>query len=296
MIVLGRAAQVRWEDVPDWAYVGLIPLFTLASYYFVETPGRRRVRILPPVLAGACAVGVLAGSLICFQPSPDLSRFAPTVWMGDAYNVSANATIPESLREGITQPERDPDTRTDILQGGIIKRYGGERVDVLVLGNSHALMWAPVIDEICRELHWTVSFYAAIGVPPFPEIPARRQAYAGSSVFSPEEWFLFDSNRINLIKQWKPRLVIVASKWNSFLPERGRASVFLEQSRGTSVLLIGDPPELARGDIKAPTFLSMTSSTTVKAGSLQDLRDSSAWLRSLSDRFEVQLAKECVGG
>jgi len=216
--------------------------------------------------------------------------------MGETYSVApGEIAIVEpwkTLFEGITIPVRDVKYNNAYSQGGIVKRYGGENVDILLLGNSHALMWAPVIDEICQECHYTVLFYAVDAVYPFPSIPPKRNA---PGAFSPEEWVIFESNRVSLIEQRHPRLVIVAGCWAHYTLDY-RVSEFLaavsninrrgNSGRRSEVLFIEDPPQLGLGGINAPQFCSTTSSTTIKAQELSAQRMAATMLRSLSQGFE----------
>src|SRR5215469_9261444 len=99
------------------------------------------------------------------------------------------------------------------------------RGDVLVLGNSHALMWAATIDQICSESKLTVIFYAADAVPPIPEIPARKEAQIN---FSPEQWFRFDSQRTALIESYHPRLVVISTRWGIMNLDMDKVLGFLD--------------------------------------------------------------------
>ena len=285
--MLGRAIQARWENVPDSVCWLLIPVLTLAAFYLVERPGRRCKKILPPVVGGVCAVVVVSIGLVLSKPVYDLSRFAPTVWMGGAYDVSprqVESVFLKNRMDGIVQPRRDPREANAYTRGGMIRRYGGDRVDVVLLGNSHALMWAPVIDDICQESHLTVSFNAADGSPPFPSIvPSRRPA----ANFTADEWFTFDSARIQFIREWRPRLVIVAHRWCGVSNVDRDLLNLLDITRQLNcrVLLIADPPELAMGEINAPKFLSTTDSTTVKVHRLKELQKSTAILKSLTELY-----------
>ena len=286
VIVLGRAVQVRW-DFPDYIYMALIPLFAITAYYWVEVPGRRLVNILPPVSIGVGIVTLVSAGFIFFKPTFNLSQYAPTVWVGNAYDVAPDLTQQESIKarmEGITQINRDPQYANAYERNGIIKRYGSERIDVLVLGNSHALMWAPVLDEICQESKLSVLFYIADGVPPFPSIPAQKKSV---TVFSPEQWFVFDSNRIKFIKELRPRLVIIASRWSAYtLTDDAKNFVAEVCNQNGKVLFIEDPPELITGDINTPKFVAATHATTIKAHYLKELQDSTAQLQSLSDTYK----------
>lgn len=291
IIVVGRAAQVRWETVPFWPFIVLIPILAVASYNFVESPGRRLGNPLPLVVPTVILVAFLSIGLILVKPAHDLSAFAPTVWMGDIYDSAPRRIRLEGREkarlEGITRTERDARYANAYSEGGILKRYGSEKVDVLVLGDSHALMWAPVIDDICRELKLSVLFYAADGTDPFPDIPAQKKA---RGALSSEEMLVFDSNRLKLITNNPPRLVIVASRLRYFTADESydKVSRFLEAicAQGSEALFIEDPPELAIGSINAPLFLATTSSTTIKAYALRDSENPASMLLSLSDSFK----------
>lgn len=291
VLVLGRAVRVRWENIPAWPWLLLLPVLAVAAYYTVELPGRHLRHPLPFVVPGACAVIALAACL-ALMPGYNTSKFAPTVWIGDTYSVvPSQSPLSETLLDGITIPVRDAKNTNAYSQGGIVKRYGGENVDVLLLGNSHALMWAPVIDEICQAQHFTVLFYAAGGVYPFPSIPPKRKIQPG---FSYQEWFVFESNRMSLIRERHPRLVIIAGRWSQdavdyrvsrFLEEVSNINRLGQAGQRSEVLFIEDPPELALGGLNAPQFCSTTPATTVKVQPFSSEQLSASALRSFSQRY-----------
>lgn len=295
VIVLANAARVRWEGIPAWTCLLLIPVLAVAAYYAVELPARHLRNPLPYVIPGAGAVLALSACVALTKTTYNTAKFAPTVWMGETYSVTPGEIVTtgpwKGLLDGITKPARDVKYTNAYARGGILQRYGGGNVDVLLLGNSHALMWAPVIDEICREGRYTVLFYAAEAVDPFPSLPPRRSALGA---FSPEEWMIFDSNRMSLIRDRHPRLVIIASRWDTY-PLGSQLTRFLEavsdmnRSRNATspseVLFIEDPVELALDGMNAPQFCSTTSSTTIKPRGLSDQRGVASTLRSLLQGF-----------
>ena len=59
-------------------------------------------------------------------------------------------------REGITAPGPQVMNENAYATGGLIRQYGGERPRVVVLGDSHALMWGAVFDDVFRELDLTL--------------------------------------------------------------------------------------------------------------------------------------------
>ena len=149
-------------------------------------------------------------------------------------------------------------------------------------------MWAPVIDEICRESQIrTVQFFAADAVDPCAQAPSTWHA---EGAFSRKEFIDFDSNRARLINENKPRLVIVASRWEySALNNITRDMVigFLKElpGRNPEVLFIEDPPELAIGSINTPQFAATFSSVTIKTEATPDAEKCYSMLNSLKKEF-----------
>jgi len=296
VIVLANAARVRWEGIPAWTGLPLIPVLAVAAYYTVERPGRRLRHPLSYVLPGAGAVVALCACLAFTKTTYNTSKFAPTVWIGDTFSVAPDKTPApgprQGLMDGITIPPRDVKYTHAWSEGGILKQYGGGQVDVLLLGDSHALMWAPVIDAICQECRLTVLFYAAGGVEPLPSIPPKRHAVEG---FSPEEWMRFDSNRMSLIRDRHPRLIIIAGHWRA-LPLGNQCATFLEAvsnlnrsgnaASRSDLLFIEDPVELALDGLNAPQFCATTSSTTIKPWALSDQQAAALALRALLRGFD----------
>jgi hypothetical protein len=296
VIVLTNAARVRWEGIPAWTCPLLIPVLAMAAYYTVERPARRLRNPLPYVLPGAGAVVALCACLVFTKTTYNTSRFAPTVWSGDTFSAAPykNPTTGprQGLMDGITIPARDVKYTNAWSDGGILKQYGNGNVDILLLGDSHALMWAPVIDEICQECRYTVLYYAAGAADPLPSIPPARHAVKG---FTPEEWMIFDSNRMSLIRDRHPRLIIIAGHWRTF-PSGNQCTRFLEAvsnmnrsghaAPGSEVLFIEDAVELALDGVNAPQFCATTSATTIKPRALSDQQAVASTVRALCQGFD----------
>jgi len=296
VIVLTNAARVRWEGIPAWTSLALIPVLAAAAYYAVERPGRRLANPLPMVVPAAGAVAALCACLAFTKTSYNTAKFAPTVWLGDTFSVVPDRPPPPGprpgLMEGITMPARDIKYRNAWSEGGILKQHGSSNVDILLLGDSHALMWAPVIDEIGQECRYTVLFYAAGAVEPLPTIPPRRHAVEG---FSREEWMIFESNRMSLIRDRHPRLIVIGGHWRTF-PMGYECARFLEAvadmnrsgnaAARSEVLFIGDAVELALEGVNAPQFCATTSATTIKPRALSDQQAAASTLRALLRGFD----------
>jgi hypothetical protein len=84
------------------------------------------------------------------------------------------------------------------VNGGIIKQWAAGNPRVVVFGCSHAQMYAPTVDDVCRQLGVPCSFLCANGTSVF---------FDGS--YSVE----FDESRKSWLKQWHPDVVFLMSRW-----------------------------------------------------------------------------------
>ena len=78
---------------------------------------------------------------------------------------------------------------------------------VVVLGDSHGIMWSPAICEITEKLGLKTAFWSVEGVETAVTFPVRStQAMQG---MTPAEKAAYDVSRLDLINQWPPDLVIL---------------------------------------------------------------------------------------
>lgn len=262
VIVLGRAYGVKYDTELNYVLLGGIILgLSILSYYFVERLSRRAARVYIPVgIATACCL--LAGcTLMHVNYDYDVSRFSPTVWAGEAYNVLPRRTeLPEIRTIGVEWFRRPDSQLTAFETDGVLKVYGDARPAVVVFGSSHGLMWAPVIDEICAELGVSVSFFTADATNPFIDLPLRAR---GTSFFSAEEKYVFDKNRLEKLRRWRPQIVFISDRWSSRI-NIDQYKDFLQSIRATGAVIkfIEQPPELEIGDVSAPLFFAFKDSSS----------------------------------
>jgi hypothetical protein len=113
--------------------------------------------------------------------------------------------------------------------------------------------------------------------------------------YTPEEWMIFDSNRMSLIRDRHPRLIMIAGHWRTF-PSGNQCTRFLEAvsnmnrsghaAPGSEVLFIEDAVELALDGVNAPQFCATTSATTIKPRALSDQQDVASTVRALCQGFD----------
>jgi hypothetical protein len=157
---------------------------------------------------------------------------------------------------GIDVPEREKSQASAYAAGGVIKKYGGPKPEIVVVGDSHVLMWSGVIDNICKELGLTVSFYGADGILPFVSPPLAK-ASKGDLFFTAEEKYLFNKKRLDFIGEWKPKIVIIAARWMDVKDLKVTEDlVRFIGDNGSRIILIEQPPELFFGDRNAMQYLA----------------------------------------
>lgn len=188
----------------------------------------------------------------------DISIFNETEWYGSLYNVNPHQEWPESVKirnVGLTVAHNDSIDNDAYASGGIKRMYGGEQIDIVVIGDSHALMWAKVIDEIAKELSKSISFYTADGTPTFFKIPPEQEI-KGTIFFNAKEKFVYDTARLKYITEWKPKVIIIVCKWSETNKKDTTDLIQYIGRIGSKVLLIDQPPELFFGDKNAPRYLA----------------------------------------
>jgi len=272
----------------------IIFIISALSYRIIEVPTRRNKKVVPYVLA-VLLVGVV--SSYCLKVgdyAEDISSYNKTEWHGEPYNVSPVQEWSKPIGKrmiGITIPHSDCIDVNAYKSGGIKKIYGTKNPDIVVLGDSHSMMWAKVLDEIAKELSTSISFYSADGTPTFFSIPPVQEV-KGTRFFSANEKYLFDSARLKSLAEWKPKVVVIVSRWDGQHKKNTSDLIRYIGSIGSKALLIEQPPVLFFGDKNAPQYLSYLGMSPIN-GSKQyiDHANSSSYQNGVI--LVKQIAEEC---
>jgi peptidoglycan/LPS O-acetylase OafA/YrhL len=247
-----------------WAVFGILLLGWL-SYIFVEGLTRHHPRLYAPL----ALVSLMSLSMFLWMGTrdrqEDVTQYSSTVWDGQLYNVAPVAAWTAhnkqtSLTHGIESPSRGDEGKDSHRTGGIRKLYGGRDPQVVVLGDSHAIMWSGILDEIFVELKLSVSFLAADGTVPFFDIPVTKESSISAIYFTAGEMYEFNRSKLEQISAWKPKMVLISARWSLILnTESARRAVSLVeflQKQGTQVIFLGEPPTLFFGTRNAPQYLA----------------------------------------
>lgn len=268
VMVLLKNYHIDGESISSpWLILLATIVFSVASYHLIEIYTRRRRNVLVPILMLCLMVLPPAMCLIRTDRHEDISGYSRTVWAGQVYNVAPDNLWPECVRKrmvGIEVLDRSNKDGMAYANGGYINTYGGAggKPDLVVFGDSHALMWAPIIDQIANEMKLNASFLAADGTSAFFSIPPQRTITKYG--FSTEEKLRFDESRIEFMKKWNPRVVLIGERWNTRQNVGHTDDLFkLLRALNVKVLLIGSPPILPIGDRNAPRYLSLMGMTSL---------------------------------
>ncbi|MCA9142502.1 MAG: acyltransferase [Planctomycetaceae bacterium] len=227
-----------------------IGILSLASYYLIEKPTRRKPGIVP--IIGACYLATLGGAfaLMLLPGEYDTSDFNPSTWHGAYYDLKPREVEGEFTRiaAGVTLAPREasPDAYRN---GGIIVGDGDGPPRLVVLGDSHGVMWSQTIRIIAERLGIKASFISINGVSPFVELPLSERQQV--RFLSAEEKFQYDKTRLEFLHAWKPQVVIICTRWSEQNAEAPEDLLSFLQENVGRVLLMEQPPELAIGDRNA---------------------------------------------
>lgn len=257
LIVLSKNYYINREPIysPIWI-IPVLTIISMASYHWIEKPARRNTRAYVPIFSGYAVAITLAVLLTNFLVEPEEPDYFTMTYEGRNFSVLPGTDEKiKNDKERVYDPEIEFRKFPTYLNGGILKDYGRKgKPDVVLFGDSHAVMWAPIIDRIFSELNTSISFYACEAVSPFFDIPLRR--FKATSGMSAEERYRYAEARIACLRKWKPRLVIICQRW-SLLDDVNETNGMMDllSELGSKVILIEQPPQLNIWDGSAVSFL-----------------------------------------
>lgn len=256
--VMGREfAYYTGASIPLGTIVGAAVGLILAvlAYRFIELPFRQRdaarserLRRLAVGFAVSAAVSLLF--TFQFRRGDALKVFDRPLFFGFQYSVNASSlpdpSVSTKYSDVVFPLAERPAPLEAWKKGGIVHQWGGETPRVVVLGSSHALMYARLIDSICKELGLTVAFLSAEGLSVFfPTVTYMRAPVPDA----------FDSSRMKWISEWRPDVVIAVDKWDLYQRHNGseldrKLEQFFQEltAHAKQVIVFNQVPALRLGD------------------------------------------------
>ncbi len=217
-------------------------LMGAASYYVVENKTRSMANRPFKAVFVMLTVSICAAlSLPYWVSRPAVNYDIPELMLSISLTPDNNAKVDEfsgDYKEGLLLADQD-----QISQ-----------LDVLILGDSHSVMFFPAVKLACERLNASLGFYgAASGTSPFFVQNGRDPAEYSVMSWTDEQRLEFDKNRHSFINRYRPHLIIVCAKWSSFGVGQPLADLQQHLENLVSVaprakfLFVLQPPELPIG-------------------------------------------------
>jgi peptidoglycan/LPS O-acetylase OafA/YrhL len=225
-------------------------LLAIVSYTFVENKTRNYKHTPKLVLVG---IVLMVG--ITFYIQSDLfkpyynSKYNHQIYYSKYYNAVPKQKPLDTLSpffNNIRLPKRLQNVNDAYKKEGIIahKKYGEPKI--ILLGDSHGVMWAKLLNEISDEFKVTFSCYATGGNKPFFNID-NVDLQEKTRDFTKTQRVEYAKSILKNIEKWQPKIVVLVCRWGNpsekIKLQLNELLQYLEK-RNINVLLFTQPPVL----------------------------------------------------
>ena len=245
VLVLAPHLGLDWPGISDNAFLVVATyLLAFGTYHLVERPTRRRNGIVPVILMSGILVAGAALGMAWIPRLYDTSEFETPHWYGLYYDLKPGNELDEDFQritKTMNVPKREA-SRDAYKKGGIIVGESSSSPRIVVLGDSHGVMWSDAIRSVATKLKIKTSFISMNAESPFCNLPLSIGQ--GGRYLTPEEKFAYDESRIDLIQEWNPDLVILCCRWSVVREAETEALLEFLDEHSARVLLMEQPPEL----------------------------------------------------
>ncbi len=199
--------------------LGLTILLSYLSYHFIENKTRRYRHTPKIVLAGMILITLFTLFIQSNLYNPYYpSSYNKQVYYGSYFDISPTQSghnkylAEDNLSYGVIVPKRLRKYDEAYKNEGIIENKHLGSPKIMLIGDSHGVMWAKLIGEISANLHTSVSCYTANGSNPFINIH-QLNLQTANGVYTKEQRIAYAKSMIGNILKWKPKVVVLACRW-----------------------------------------------------------------------------------
>jgi peptidoglycan/LPS O-acetylase OafA/YrhL len=256
IVLLKYNLRYLLSDTSNIIVGGIIVVLTFLlaylSHIYVENKTRNYKHTPKIVLVGFILISGLTFyyQSDLFSPYYDSSYNNQTAYF-NYYNINPKPNKTDTtlaFYHNISQQSRLEKFNDCYKKEGIITNDKNGKPKIILIGDSHGVMWAKLIDEIAEEAHITLSCYTTSGEPPFFDIENINSQEKTKS-FSKEQRIEYAKSMINNIEKWKPKVIALVCRWESFFMRNNskqQLNEFLSflESKKIKVLLFTQPPML----------------------------------------------------
>ena len=196
-----------------------------------------------------------------FDTNYDTSMFEAASFYNATYDIRPNREkrtnrVAESFAKDNYKPDGDEKILEGAyLRGGVIHGPAPESPNIVLLGDSHALMWAKIIDEINEEQGSTIAINAIAGADPFFSIPLDPNPTENRR-YTSEQRFAYNRAIYEALDRWRPDVVIISTRWSNRNFEDAHDLIQYIGNLNVPILLIDQPPSLYFKDQSPRQFLA----------------------------------------
>lgn len=256
LIVLYRNLEFQLSSYPPLSiYVSIFLLtyvLSLFTYHFIENKTRFHPNTPKWILAN---ILIILG-LIAYFRSEAFSKVYPTEFAkqtnyGRYFDLSplqAEMDPNNPITYEVNVPDRLPEFKDTYKEEGFIERLNNNKdPEVVLIGDSHGVMWSKTFQEIMQEAEKSYSMYTTTASVPFVNLKDINNQ-KGNKHFSKIQRIDFAKSMMNNFKKWQPKVFVIACRWEHL---RGDSFNFFEDflsylnKNKKKVILLNQPPTLS---------------------------------------------------
>jgi peptidoglycan/LPS O-acetylase OafA/YrhL len=225
-------------------------VISVFSYHFIENKTRNSKHTL--TFVSVLIISVISLSLYYKSDNYNVfysSKYNQVKYYLKYYDISptpANQEKAKALTHNVFMPNKKEIYNNAFKEEGIITMVDGRLPELMVLGDSHGVMWAHLLNEICDSLKTSRSFYTSNGSSPFFNFK-NLDEQKGNLYYSPKERTEYAKSIIENIEKWNPKVLLIACAWEGLTNENKIEFTDLLDylnSKPIKVILFNQPPIL----------------------------------------------------
>lgn len=254
IIVLFKNLQYQFQEINYHLINGLIILLTFLlaylSYTFIENKTRNYQHTPKIVLAG---IAIIAGITLYYQSDfykPYYkSKYNQSTNYVSYYDISPTQVFYDTndpLWYNVIRPMRLSEFTDAYKKEGIITNKKNGTPKIILIGDSHGVMWGKLLDEISDELNVTLSCYTSNASKPFFNMD-KINLQDKNKYFTKIQRIEYAKSIVGNIEKWKPKVVVLACRWDCSgekTKQQLDELLFYLEKRKVHLLLFTQPPVL----------------------------------------------------
>ena len=253
IIVLFKNLDYQLHHINRHITNGLIFVLTLMlsyfTFYFVESKTRNYKHTPKIVMISFVVISCLAFFLYKSFSIYYESNYNKLTDYFRYYDISPKQVIPDKnnpIDYNMNMPNRPEKFSEAYKNEGLITRVNSKKPELILFGDSHGVMWAKLMDDVSDELELSRTFYTSTASKPFFNLQNINQQ-PENNCFSSIQRVDYAKSFINNLKEWKPKMVIMACRWEGLIEDDklnlNNLLLFLGK-QNIKVLLLNQPPRL----------------------------------------------------